>query len=84
MAREEGVDALGIRLKPLLRPGRKRRKARLGLTIEAHGANELVDGQKIGAADFGHAPFADPTQDVHLEHPFARMQVTEGTRRVVH
>ena len=84
VACQEGVDPLGIGLKPLLRPGRKRRKAPLGLTVEAEGANELVDGQKIGAPDLGHAPLADTAQDVHLEHPFARMQVAERARRVVH
>ena len=84
MACQEGVDPVGISLKPLLRPGRKRGKARLGLAVEAHGANELVDGQKIGAADFGHASLADPAQDLHLEHPLARMQVAERPRRVVH
>ena len=84
VACKKGVDPLGISLEPLLRPGRKCRKARLRLAVEAESANELVDREKIGPTDFSHAPLADATQDVHLEHPFACMQVTERPRRIVH
>ena len=73
MAVEEGVDAVGIGLKPLLRPGRKGGEARLSLAVEADRANELVDAEEIGAADFGHPSLTDPAHDVHLEHPLARV-----------
>ena len=49
VAREKGVDPVGIGLEPLLRPGRKRGEAPFGLAIEAERANELVDAEKIGA-----------------------------------
>ncbi len=83
MVREKGVDALSISLEPLLRPRRQGGKAARGFSIEAYGANELVDRQKVGAADFGHASLTDPAQDVHLKHPLARMQIAERARRVV-
>ena len=84
VARKEGVDAVGISFEPLLRPRRQRGDARLGLAVEADGANELVDAEKFGAPDFGHPSLTDPTQDLHLEHPLARMRVAERPRRVVH
>ena len=49
---EEGVDAVGIGLEPLLRPGRKGGEARLSLGVEADRANELVDAEEVGAGGF--------------------------------
>ena len=84
VAVEEGVDAVGIGGEPLLRPGREGREARLGLAVEAEGANEFVDAEKVGALDLRHASLTDAALDLHLEHPFARMEVAERPRRVVH
>ena len=84
VAVEEGVDAVGIGREAFLRPRRKRGEARLGLAVEADGANELVDAEKFGALDFGHPSLTDPAQDLHLEHPLARMRVAERPRGVVH
>ena len=67
-----------------MRPRRKRGEARLGLAVEADGANELVDAEKFGAPDFGHPSLTDPAQDLHLEHPLAGVRVAERPRRVVH
>ena len=83
VAVDEGVDAVGIGGEAFLRPGREGREARLGLAVEADGANEFVDAEKLGALDLRHPSLTDPAQDLHLEHPFARMEVAERPRRVV-
>ncbi len=81
---EKGVDAVRVSLEAPLRPRRESGKAALGLSIEAKRPNELVDTQQIAAPDFGHPSLTDPAQDLHLEHPLARMQIAERARRVVH
>ena len=84
VAVEEGVDAVGVGHEAFLRPRRKRGETRLGLAVEADGANELVEAETIGALDFGHPSLTDPAQDLHLEHPLARMRVAERARPIVH
>ena len=84
VAVEEGVDAVGVGLKPLLRLGRERGEARLRLAIEPQRSDELVDLEEVGAESLGGAPLADPPVDLHLEEPLAGVQIAERAGRVVH
>ena len=84
MAVNEGVDAIGVGLKPFLRGRRQGREAALGFTIESEGAYEFVARDPIGAENLGQPPLAAPALRFHLEEPLACVKIAERAGCVVH